>query len=72
MEEKICNFLFTLFQNKDFISQEIPILADVENIISQEMSIVVDLIEKKAHFHFSDKTGGKENTTFTRNFTTHN
>ena len=25
------------------------------------MSIVVDLIEKKANFHFSDKTGGKEN-----------
>ena len=50
MEEKICNFLFTLFQNKDFISQEIPILADVENIISQEMSIVVDLIEKKSPF----------------------
>ena len=31
--------------------------------ISQQMSIVVDLIEKKANFHFPDKTGGKENTT---------
>ena len=33
------------------------------------MSIVVDLIKK---FHFSDKTGDKENTTLTRVFTTHN
>ena len=31
MEMKICNFLSTLFRNKDFISQESPILADVEN-----------------------------------------
>ena len=60
MEEKICNFLFTLFQNKDFISQEIPILADVENIISQEMSIVVDLIEKKPIFTFLIKPGVKK------------
>ena len=75
---KIFNFLSTLFRNKDFISQESPILADVENSflvknrnIFQEMSIVVDLIEKKANFHFSDKTGGKENITFLRliNFT---
>ena len=29
MELKICNFLSTLFRNKDFISQEGPILADV-------------------------------------------
>ena len=28
---KIFNFLFTLFRNKDFISQEAPIFADFEN-----------------------------------------
>ena len=33
MEMKICNCLSTLFQDKDFISQESPILADVENVI---------------------------------------
>ena len=33
MEVKIFNFLSTLFWNKDFISQESPILADVENIV---------------------------------------
>ena len=32
MEVKIFNFLSTLFWNKDFISQESPILADVEII----------------------------------------
>ena len=32
MEVKICNFLPTLFRNKDFTSQESPILADVENM----------------------------------------
>ena len=31
MEVKIFNFLSTLFRNKDFISQESPILADIEN-----------------------------------------
>ena len=31
MELKICMFLSTLFWNEDFISQESPILADVEN-----------------------------------------
>ena len=74
---KIFNFLSTLFRNKDFISQESPILADVENSflvknrnIFQEMSIVVELIEKKANFFF-DKAGGKENRTLTRIFTTH-
>ena len=30
MEVKICNFLSTLFRNKDFISQESQILADAE------------------------------------------
>ena len=30
---KIFSFLSTLFVNKDFISQESPILADFENII---------------------------------------
>ena len=30
MELKVCNFLSTLFWKKDFISQESPILADVE------------------------------------------
>ena len=33
MEVKIANFLSTLFRNKDFISQESSILADVENIV---------------------------------------
>ena len=33
MEVKIRYFLSTLFRNKDFISQESSILADVENII---------------------------------------
>ena len=32
MELKICMFLSTLFWNEDFISQESPILADVEKI----------------------------------------
>ena len=32
MEVRIFNFLSMLFRNKDFISQESPILADVENI----------------------------------------
>ena len=32
LEVKIFIFLSTFFQNKDFISQESPILADVENI----------------------------------------
>ena len=32
MEVKIFNFLSTLFRNKDFISQERPILADVEKL----------------------------------------
>ena len=32
MELKICMFLFTLFWNEDFISQESTILADVEKI----------------------------------------
>ena len=31
------------------------------------MSIVVDLIEKR-FFHFSDKTGGKENILLDKNF----
>ena len=31
MEVKICNFLSTLFLNKDFLSQESPISADVKN-----------------------------------------
>ena len=31
MELKICNILSTLFWNKDFISQESPVLADVKN-----------------------------------------
>ena len=49
MKVKICNFLSTLFRNNDFISQKSPILADVKNVIFfiiNEMSIVVDLIEK--------------------------
>ena len=33
MRVKICNFLSTLFLNKDFISQKSLILADVEDII---------------------------------------
>ena len=37
MEVKICNFLSTLFQNKDFILKESPILADVENIIFKDL-----------------------------------
>ena len=75
MELKICNFLSTHFRNKDFTSQESPILVNVENItfwfridIFFKKWAVVDLIEKKANFHFSDKTGGKENIMF---FTTH-
>ena len=31
--EKFCNFVSSLFGNKDFISQESPILADFENTI---------------------------------------
>ena len=51
----MCNFLFTLFRNKDFISQESPILADGENKVFHwiriknifpEMSRVVNLLEK--------------------------
>ena len=41
MELKIC-FLSTLFWNKDFISQESPILADVENI---NLSITKEIIK---------------------------
>ena len=33
MDVKILNFLSMLFRNKNFISQESPILADVENIV---------------------------------------
>ena len=37
MKVKIFTFLSLLFQNKDFISQESPILADVENIIEKKL-----------------------------------
>ena len=37
MELKLCNFLSTLFWNKDFISQESAILADVEKIIKKTL-----------------------------------
>ena len=63
MKVKICNFLSTLFRNKDFISQESPILADVKNVIFfiiNEMSIVVDLIEKNPIFTFLIKPGVKK------------
>ena len=32
IEDKIFNFLSTLFGNKDFISRESPIFADFENV----------------------------------------
>ena len=46
MELKICNFLPTLFRNKDFISQESAILCDVENInIKIRLNITSYLLE---------------------------
>ena len=68
---KNCNFLFTLFRNKDFISQESPIWD--ENITFwlryfpwNEHSYWPD--RKKLIFTFI--TGGRESTTLTIIFTT--
>ena len=49
MEMKICNFLSTLYLNEDFISQESPILADVENIVFDWIRIVHFLYKIKPH-----------------------
>ena len=40
MELKIWNFLSTLFWNEDFISQESPILADVEDKVFYWIRII--------------------------------
>ena len=64
-DEKICNFLSTLFGNKDLISQESPILADFKNIILKfkiiiylkEFTLLSTSLEKNPYFNFSDETG---------------
>ena len=50
MELKICNFLSTLFWNEDFISQESPILADVENKVFYWIRIVCSVIRYTSHW----------------------
>ena len=41
MEVNICDFLSTLFRNKNFISQESAILADVENKVEVRPASIV-------------------------------
>ena len=50
MELKIWNFLSTLFWNEDFISQESPILADVENKVFYWIRIVCSVIRYTSHW----------------------
>ena len=53
---KIFKFLSTLFQNKVFISQESPILADVENKYNCRKSI----FEGDCHIFKNKKIGPRE------------
>ena len=40
MKVKICNFLFTLFSEQNFVSQESPMQADVENVMFYWIRII--------------------------------
>ena len=50
---KTFNFLSSLFGNKDFISQESPMLADVENIMFYWIRII-DLLLRDNIYQSSD------------------
>ena len=59
IEDENFQLLSTIFGNKDFISQESPILADFENIIIlfkkknifEGIHTIIDLIGKNTHFN---------------------
>ena len=53
MKVKICNFLSTLFSEQNFVSQESPMLADVENIMFYWIRII-DLLLRDNIYQSSD------------------
>ena len=54
MEVKVFNLLFTLFRNKDFISKESLILADVKNIKFWQKLQIFTFILHPVLLHFFD------------------
>ena len=53
MKVKICNFLSTLFSEQNFVSQESPMQADVENVMFYWIRII-DLLLRDNIYQSSD------------------